>query len=472
MKITFDDRLLIVGSEDGTLIIWVIVNTEGLLTGHREIANSVIIFHFCFNAIGKTASVDTEHGKCADIIVPRNDLIENVQRIEHLENRLNQHMSEHTFELEQTRKQQSLEMQRTCEKYENELKKIKAERQTLELKYCEERNLISAAIEERNTEHSTTIIQLEAKLNEKILSESNKSADLKVEMDKMKADYEEELHKAAEYLQNTVDTLKRAFDEELKRREENASQLRDEIQMKKEEFFHYCQQLNLDNDRKVAQLKLNYETQLRECNDNLLKWRTEASILTKKIESTSKTCDQLRADISVLLDEHNRNKKYICQLEQNITELQRDIDVRNKLVMDKEICLAEAIQKNQAMEQLKQFFNERAIELEIQIKPLNDEIKQQYCKISEMEEGRQKLQWKVDDLNIEIEQLKNRCKAIQADFKVEKIKSSHLETVIQRMCSDISALVQNIQDAHKLKESALILFKTYVLFRFHKSFFD
>lgn len=30
MKITFDDRLLIVGSEDGTLIIWIIVNTDGL----------------------------------------------------------------------------------------------------------------------------------------------------------------------------------------------------------------------------------------------------------------------------------------------------------------------------------------------------------------------------------------------------------------------------------------------------------
>lgn len=30
MKITFDDRLLVAGSNDGTLIIWIIVNTEGL----------------------------------------------------------------------------------------------------------------------------------------------------------------------------------------------------------------------------------------------------------------------------------------------------------------------------------------------------------------------------------------------------------------------------------------------------------
>lgn len=29
MKLTFDDRLLLVASNDGTLMIWVILNTEG-----------------------------------------------------------------------------------------------------------------------------------------------------------------------------------------------------------------------------------------------------------------------------------------------------------------------------------------------------------------------------------------------------------------------------------------------------------
>lgn len=35
MKITFDDRLLVVGSSDGTLIIWMIVNTEGIMFDAR-----------------------------------------------------------------------------------------------------------------------------------------------------------------------------------------------------------------------------------------------------------------------------------------------------------------------------------------------------------------------------------------------------------------------------------------------------
>lgn len=393
--------------------------------------------------------------------MPRNDLIGNIERIEHLENRLSQHVSEHTFELELAQKLQSLEMQKICEKYGNEIKKLNDERKALEIKYCEERNLINAAIEERNTEHATKIIQLEAKLNEKILSESNKSAELNIQMDKQKDEYEKELRDATECIETTTDSLKRTFEEELKRRDEKTNQLLDEIQIKKEEFFQYCQQLNLDNDRKMAQLKLNYETQLRESNDNLLKWRTEASILTKKIESTTKTCEQLHADIAVLLDEHNRNKKLISQLEQNITELQRDIAVKSKLVMDKETCLTEAIERNHAMEKLKNFFNQRAIELEAKIGPLNEEIKQNACKLNEILEVKKKLQWKVDNLNIEIELLRNRCQAIQTDFKVEKAKSSRLDAIIQRMCADISALVQSIQDLPKLKELSLILYKTY-----------
>lgn len=44
MKITFDDRLLVVGSEDGTLIIWVIVNTEGCLSLMFSKYNIRIVF--------------------------------------------------------------------------------------------------------------------------------------------------------------------------------------------------------------------------------------------------------------------------------------------------------------------------------------------------------------------------------------------------------------------------------------------
>lgn len=418
-----------------------------------------INFSLQYYLLGKTAPVDIDHGKCSDIIVPRHDLIEKIVRIENLETRLNQQLSEHSFELEHTKKMQSLELQKTCEKYEKIIKELRDERQILELKYHDERNIIQSAMEARESEHSTAIISLEAKLNEKILTELNKSTDLKVKMDQLKDEYEQLLHKAADCLQETIDTLGKNFKIDMGKREDQIRMLLDEIQMKKDEFFDYCNQLNLDNDRKVAQLNLNYETRLKESNDNLLKWRTEASILTKKIDSTSTICEQLRTDITLLLDEHGKNKKYICQLEQNITELQIDIDIRNKVVCDKDACLMELIEKNSTMEKMKQFLSERAIQLEAQIKPLDEEIKRSICKIGEIEDFKRKLLRRIDNLNIEIETLKNQSKAISIDLKNEKIKYHHAQIVIKRISADICYMVQHIQDLPKLKDLVLSLFK-------------
>lgn len=413
---------------------------------------------------GKTAHVDADHGKCSDIIVPRNDLIEKIARIEHLETRLNQQLSEHSFELKHAKKMQSLELQSTCEKYEKIIRELKEERAMLDLKYREERHIIQSAIEEKEAEHSTAVIQLEAKLNEKILNESDKSAELKVKMNNLKDEYEQLLRKSADCLEETIGTLSKSFKEEMSQREDKIRTLHDEIQIKKEEFFHYCNQLNLDNDRKVAQLNLNYETKLKESNDNLLKMRVETCILTKKIDSSTTICEQLRTDISLLLDEHGKNKKYICQLEQNISELQIDIDIRNKIVCDKEACLMEAIEKNATMEKMKKFLNERAIQLEAQIKPLDEEIKRSTCKITEIEDLKKKLLWQIDDLQIEIQLLRNKSKAISIDLKAEKIKNLHAQTVIKRISADICFMIQHIQDFPKLKELALTLFKKYEIY--------
>lgn len=363
---------------------------------------------------------------------------------------------------------QSIEMQKACEQYEKLLKQLKEDRDLLEMEYREERHMMKSTMEERNEEHSIAIIELESKLNEKILAESEKYAALKVQMDEQKNEYEKMLNEATVTLNETIDMMEKKFAERYNEREEKIRTLLGEIQTKKEEFFHYCSQLNLDNDRKIAQLNLSFENRIRETEDDLLKWRTEASILTKKIATTSKTCEQLRADIAILLDEHSRNKKLINQLEQNIVELQRDIDIKNKLVIEKDKCLMEAIEKAATAEKTKKFLNERAVQLETQIGPLEDKIKELSCKISEMLESKQKLLRKNENRIIEIQMLKNSCKAISADLKAQKAENDQLKTLINRMCSDISELAQHIQDLPKLKELTLDLFKRLHFYRYDK----
>lgn len=241
---------------------------------------------------------------------------------------------------------QSIRLQKTCETLTKTINELKQRNHLLEENNREEMLVMKATLREKNTKHANELIELEAKLCKKILYESNKSAEMKTKIEQTKEEYEKLLRKSADCLHQTTKTLEEKFTEKLKDRDDQIRTLLDEIQNKKEEFVHYCNQLNLDNDRKMAQISLKYETQLKKTNDELSKWRTEASILAKKIDGSSSSYIQLKDNVALLTEENNKNKKYICQLEQKLNDLQQEIELRNGLVDDKESCLKNAIEKN------------------------------------------------------------------------------------------------------------------------------
>lgn len=412
----------------------------------------VPISSFQIISLGKTAPVDPEQGKCCDIIVSRSDLTKQIEKIVTLETRLNQLSTEHSFEMEHTRKMQSTELLKTCESFTKAINKLKQEKNLLEENNREEMHAINAAIREKNAKHSNELIELEAKLCGKILNESNKSAEMKTKMEQSKEEYEKLLRKSADCLHETTITLEKKFNQELKDRDNQIRTLLDEIQNKKEEFFHYCNQLNLDYDRKMAELSLKYERKLKETNDQLLKWRTEASILAKKVDGTSSSYIQFKNDVALLTEENNKNKKYICQLEQNLNELQREIELRDRLVNDKESCLKNAIEKSAMSEKLKNLFNERAIGLEAQIQPLHDKINENNHKIKLMQKLEVELNQKIEARTIQIDGLNVRYKAILNDLKMEQRNRSKYETKLNRMYSNLHKIVGNIQNVHKLAD--------------------
>lgn len=411
---------------------------------------------------------DEQHGKCVDIIVPRQKLIDTLSKIQSLEKQCEQQSTDFAFQLEHTRERQSNERQELCHKYEKNVDELRLELQALQAEYSDEKQLMHIAMEQKDTDHSTQMIQLETKLCEKILNESDKSADLKTKMDAMKEEYEKLLRKSADCLQESTGTLTKRFKQQLDERETQIKNLIDEIQTKKEEFFHYCKQLNIDNERRIAQLSLKHETRLKEANDMLTKWRTDASILTKNNDATTIHCDQLQKNLGSLSEENNRNKLCIAQLEQNIIELQREIDLRNKNVDNKEICLAQALEKCTAMETIKQHLNERAIELAAEIEPLNDRIKENLHEIGELRGAHAKMLVKIDDLNVEIKGQNDKRKIVSTALKLETSKVHYLETMLNRVCSDIYDVTQVIQQPLKLKEKTLELFKRYDIDLYYK----
>lgn len=410
----------------------------------------------------KCAPVDVQHGKCVDIIVPRQELIEMVSKIHGLKAKCDQQSNEFAFQLEHTRERQTVERQMLCDKYEQIIARLRMELQALQSEYSDEKQLMRVEMDRNDEEHSTQMVQLETRLCEKILCEANKSADLKARMDAMKENYEKLLRKSSDCLQETTDTLTKRFRQQLDERETQIKHLMDEIQTKKEEFFHYCKHLNIDNERRIAQLSLKHETRLKDASDMLAKWRTDACVLTKKNDASTVHCAQLQKDLAVLSDENGRNKKYICQLEQNIIELQREIDSRSRTLDSKAVCLTQALEKVAAMESVKQQLNGRAVELEAQIEPLNDQIKENLHEIAELKESQTKMLVEIDDLNVQIKGLNDKRKIVSNALKLEADKVHCLETLLNRLYGEIYEVTQFIQNPPKLKEMALGLYKTYI----------
>lgn len=387
-----------------------------------------------------------------------------MSNIHTLKSQCDQQTTEFTFQLEHTRERNSTERQELCEKYEKIIDQLRGQLEALHSEYMDEKQLMRVAMDHKDTEHSTHMIDLESKLCEKILNESNKLTDLQAQMDAMKENYEKCLRKSSECLQDTTDTLTRRFKQQLDERETQIKHLMDEIQTKKEEFFHYCKQLNVDNERRIAQLSLKHETSLKEANDMLAKWRTDACILTKKHDTTAENSEQLKKDLALVTEQYNRSQKIASQMEQNIVELQREIDVRNKIVDNKELCLTQAFDKITAMETMKQHLNERAVELEAQIEPLNEQINADKHEIVQLKETHAKLLVKIDDLHVEIKGLNDKRKIVSNALHIESGKVHYLETRMHRMYGDIFEMIQFIQDPAKLKEMAHGLHQKYGFF--------
>lgn len=210
----------------------------------------------------------------------------------------------------------------------------------------------------------------------------------------------------------------------------------------------------------MVQLKQRYEIQLKESNDNTLQWRTEAGVLSKQIDNITYKCEQLTNEQAIFLDEHTKMKKIISQQEQNLAELQRDFDIKTNLVDEKDKCLMLAMEKNQTLEKMKMFLNQRIVELEAQIEPRDIEIREMALKILEMEKMRINDFRNMDKLKIEIRGLNDRCQAVTNELKLEQQKLFQANTLIERIRSDIFNMIQNVQHLPKFKECAMQLWRT------------
>lgn len=344
MKLTFDDRYLACGSADGTLIIWIIANSDG-----------------------KTGSVDDEHGKCSDIIVSRQHLIDLQDRLNNLAGRINEKTEEFQYQLQHVAKVNNQTSENVRFEYEAIISAQKQEIALLEEKQAAEKENLLAKIAEIDEAHGKQMAELEEMFNKKLITEFDQSAAFRTQIDEIKEEYEKLLRKSSQCLQKTIDRLQRNCKQHLDEQKEEIRLLAEEIKSKKAEFVQYCTQLHMDNDRQFVDLKSKFEAQLKETDDAVVYWRTAAGISNRKLDAFATNFEKLKQEKSILVAEHDQKKQQIEQLVHDRCELQRELGVRDQIACEKDARLTQVTQTIQQQNTAKLFLNQHIAELQSHI---------------------------------------------------------------------------------------------------------
>lgn len=377
MKLTFDDRYLACGSTDGTFIVWIIVNSDG-----------------------KTGPVDDEHGKCSDIIVSRQHLIDLQDRLKNLDQRIAEKSEEFQYHLQHIAKAQGHSMDTVRLDYEAILAQQKAENALLEAKHATERDSLLTKIADLNAANEKQMLELEENFNKKLIAEFEQSAKLQTKIDEIKEEYEKLLRKSSQCLQKTIDRLQQSCNVQLEQQKGEIRLLAEEIKSKKSEFVQYCRQLHTDHDRQLVDLQSKFEAQLKEVDDVIVHWRTAAGIANRKVDAFVTNLEQLKQEKSILVGEHDQKKQQIEQLLHDRSELQRELTIRDQIACEKDARLTHVTQKIQQQDTAKQHLNRHIADLQSQIERQDKEIQSKIDLFKTLEREKRTVEKKFETFRI------------------------------------------------------------------------
>uniref|UniRef100_A0A1Q3G5C9 Putative golgin subfamily protein n=1 Tax=Culex tarsalis TaxID=7177 RepID=A0A1Q3G5C9_CULTA len=426
--ITYNDCTLVTAADDGTLIVWKILNNEG-----------------------KTAPQAPELGGCTDILIARQELVDKNESVRTLETRIQQQIMEFQYKMKQGDAFHSEQMRDIHRDYCAAIEELKKKNEEMEMAHLEEFNLMTANIAQAKEEHQKELMDVEAQFHEKIIMEYDKLTNMKQRMDQMREDYEVRLRRSAGCLQDTIESLDADHKKQLNDKQEIINGLLREMERKRMEFDEYCKQVDVDNDRIKVELQLSYEKKLQEEEENCMKWRGEAGVLKKKFSTLSREAESYRKEIETLQYQHGKFQQAIRQHQKDIEDLKRELSDREAIIKDKERKLHEMSKKNGELEKYKQVQTHKINELKSQIEPKEREIKEKKEVICEMEKKLEELQQNNKQLALQLQELRDKYYGADLELRKERNKFRSSRHQYQQVCREIYNVAGLIQKPDELK---------------------
>ena len=436
--ITFDESVMFSVGEDGCLWMFDITERDGRGPSKREVtyAEEILI-----------SKADLEE---------KNTCIQDLkQKVDELRIEMDYLARKRDIKHEEKVKEMHDQFKEDSEKEWSKFEALLSLKQEQEVAFTEIRK-------ETSEKHRSEVSKLESEYQLRIQGAEELKLKLQRHLQEQKLSFEEQVRAAEGLLAKTRKEMTENFREALNVEHEACETLRTNERDLVKEHKEIRSQLEKDTDDEIEEINERYEKRLSTERDHYLQLKGENGIMRKKFTTLKKEIKDKNEEITQLMDALQMLGHKISRIELDIENLKAEIKDRDETIGDKEKRIYDLKKKNQELEKFKFVLDFKIRELKSQIEPRQDEIAAAKQKIKDMDTDLEKFHQSNLGLYETIEELKKKIEGQQKEIHRHSNRLKDAETYRNRVRTDLSELVQKIQEPKQLSQAIANLYKKHV----------
>ena len=480
---TTNHKLLLAGAEDGSIKVISTPVQNGLHQAEHTVAHSAPINKICIT-FDETVMFSVGDDGCLwmfdfkekdgrgpskrevtyaeEILISKADLEEKNTWIQDLK----QKVDELKIEMDYLARKRDIKHEEKIKEMQDQFKedseKEWAKFEAL-LSLKQEQELAFTEIRKETSEkHRREISKLESEYQARIQAAEELKIKLQRTLGDQKNSFEDQVRSGDTLLDKTRKDMNENFLEALNIEKEACETLRTNERDLIKEHKEIRSQLEKDTDDEIEEIKERYEKRLSTERDHYLQLKGENGIMRKKFTTLKKEIKDKNEEITQLMDTLQLLGHRISRIELDIESLKAEIKERDETIGDKEKRIYDLKKKNQELEKFKFVLDFKIRELKSQIEPRQDEIAAAKQKIKDMDNDLEKYHQNNLSLYEAIDELKKKIEVQQKEIHKYTNRLKDSETYKNRVRTDLSELVQKIQEPRKLSLAISNLYKKHV----------
>lgn len=268
-----------------------------------------------------------------------------------------------------------------------------------------------------------------------------------------KEQYENKIAEILKKLQDTVEALEFDFKEQLYERQELIRQLLEQLQLKNFEFVEYLTNVQDTTDRKIINLKLDYETKLNGILEQQDTLQLNVAIAEKRFSDANDAYySKWIVERVDLLEQYDLDQGKIRCYENQLEILRKELRSRETTLNNNEMHLLKCKATIEEVEKRKENFTLTVKELRDECDALQRECDEKNEQISYLTIEKNQLERDITTKDLQIEALNGKVEIARHQMENERLRRMTMETTLSRINEDIRRISESIQNIPELKK--------------------